>query len=200
MDDLDDRPPPPRRPRTKWWRWNLVTLAVALFVLVWVRELFKFDYPATFLLAGLTFVVWLIAPLAFEYELTIKKAERLSRRATNSLPTGRRIMPTERLHLPMGLMLIRLYAVIHMLISALAMAVSLWNFVGNLPALYGQLGSAQSMRFMIQSSLFTVAMWPLISICCGAALWVLTDIAITRRVELNWRMQQSITPSPSLDQ
>lgn len=54
-----------KRQRRPWWRWNLVTLMVALFLLVWVRELSKMDYQPTWLIAFTLLGLWAITPLAF---------------------------------------------------------------------------------------------------------------------------------------
>jgi hypothetical protein len=48
--------------RRPWWQWNVVTLFVALFLLVWVRELFRLSQTATWVTCvGLLFA-WLMGP------------------------------------------------------------------------------------------------------------------------------------------
>jgi hypothetical protein len=52
-----------RRERRPWWRWNIITLAVALFVLVWVRELLGFGAGATWTCVFSIFLVWAVGPM-----------------------------------------------------------------------------------------------------------------------------------------
>lgn len=58
-------PPQPTRKRRPWWRWNLVTLMVVLFTLVWVRELARIDVDATWTLVFLITGVWFLVPFGF---------------------------------------------------------------------------------------------------------------------------------------
>jgi hypothetical protein len=46
-----------------WWQWNVLTLAAALFVLIWSRELFELE-RGVWPLCVLIFFVWLVIPLA----------------------------------------------------------------------------------------------------------------------------------------
>ena len=58
---------PPKRVRRPWWRWNLITLAVVLFVLLWTRELFQFAPSLTWLAAMTVFFLWAVAPLPWGF-------------------------------------------------------------------------------------------------------------------------------------
>ena len=48
--------------RRPWWQWNVITLCVALFALVWARELFGLNSEATFRFCFAIVVVWLCVP------------------------------------------------------------------------------------------------------------------------------------------
>lgn len=54
-----------KRRRRPWWRWNLITLAGALFVLLWTRELANFSPGLTWLSALTLFFVWAAVPVPF---------------------------------------------------------------------------------------------------------------------------------------
>ncbi|MCA9241373.1 MAG: hypothetical protein KDA37_14290 [Planctomycetales bacterium] len=56
---------PPRRKRRAWWRWNIVALFVALFLLVWVRELLGLSPLATWLSVLSVFALWAVTPAPF---------------------------------------------------------------------------------------------------------------------------------------
>ncbi|TWT77759.1 hypothetical protein Pla123a_15550 [Posidoniimonas polymericola] len=67
FDDADDGPaaPPVKRWRRPWWRWNIVTLFVALFVYAWVRELAAFSPGATWMGVVTLFFCWGVVPMLF---------------------------------------------------------------------------------------------------------------------------------------
>lgn len=46
-----------------WWQWNVLTLAAALFALIWSRELFELE-RGVWPLCVLIFFVWLVIPIA----------------------------------------------------------------------------------------------------------------------------------------
>jgi hypothetical protein len=69
--------------RRPWWMWNVVTLLVALFVLVWVRELAKLSQTATWLTCVVILSAWAAVPTL----LLEGKAE--------DLPAPRKGSPTE---------------------------------------------------------------------------------------------------------
>jgi hypothetical protein len=48
--------------RRPWWHWNVVTLFAAMFVLIWMRELFDVPFPHSLLLFGVLLCVWLYLP------------------------------------------------------------------------------------------------------------------------------------------
>jgi hypothetical protein len=48
--------------RRPWWQWNVVTLFVALFVLVWARELLRLNQTATWLTCVCLLLAWAIGP------------------------------------------------------------------------------------------------------------------------------------------
>ncbi|MEQ8847676.1 hypothetical protein [Botrimarina sp.] len=75
-----------------WWRWNLVTLAVVLFVVMWVRELTGLPPGASFLMVGVVFLVWWVAPAALLGELPWPLPATLDppRRVGSAAPTARR--------------------------------------------------------------------------------------------------------------
>lgn len=51
-----------RRELRPWWRWNLITLAATLFVLLWVRELTDMPLGGTWGVVVFAFFVWWLAP------------------------------------------------------------------------------------------------------------------------------------------
>jgi hypothetical protein len=51
-----------------WWQWNVITLFVSLFVLIWFRELAGISQTATWMICVAVFCVWALAP-AFAVEL-----------------------------------------------------------------------------------------------------------------------------------
>ncbi len=61
----DDAPPPARRERRPWWRWNIITLAITLFVLVWLRHFVNFGPATTWTLVLTIFAAWAILPMLF---------------------------------------------------------------------------------------------------------------------------------------
>ena len=73
FDEPDDSCPEPpaeassasKRPPRKW---SLAILAVALFVLVWVREFTLMPPPVTFTLAGTVFLGWLVMHFTYFVE------------------------------------------------------------------------------------------------------------------------------------
>lgn len=48
-----------------WWRWNLITLTVALFVLLWVREIGQIPLSMTWTIVATVFGVWYLVPSLF---------------------------------------------------------------------------------------------------------------------------------------
>lgn len=63
FDDLPtDAPPKLRRQRRPWWQWNLITLAVLLFVLLWVSTLANFTPERIWTLVALIALIWWLAP------------------------------------------------------------------------------------------------------------------------------------------
>jgi len=48
--------------RRPWWQWNVITLMVALFVLVWLRELSNMDYYVAWLWCAIVLSAWLLFP------------------------------------------------------------------------------------------------------------------------------------------
>lgn len=55
---------PIKRRRRPWWRWNPLTLAGTLFLILWVRELGGLPLSMTGLLVATIFVAWAVTPLA----------------------------------------------------------------------------------------------------------------------------------------
>lgn len=49
-----------------WWQWNVITLFVSLFVLIWARELLRISQTATWMLCVAVFCVWALAPAIVE--------------------------------------------------------------------------------------------------------------------------------------
>lgn len=56
---------PPAPPLFPWWRWNLITLAGALFLVFWLRFFVGFTTLSGWLTASIVFFVWLLAPTPF---------------------------------------------------------------------------------------------------------------------------------------
>lgn len=55
----------PKRRRRPWWRWNLITLAVALFVLMWVREISGAPPSLAWMGVITVFFLWGLGPAPF---------------------------------------------------------------------------------------------------------------------------------------
>jgi len=51
--------------RRPWWQWNVITLFVPLFLLVWMRELLRLTQPATWLMSLAVLTAWFLAPMLF---------------------------------------------------------------------------------------------------------------------------------------
>jgi hypothetical protein len=49
--------------RRPWWQWNVLTLFVALFLLVWLRELARLPTTSTWVICLLIIAVWGLGPL-----------------------------------------------------------------------------------------------------------------------------------------
>jgi hypothetical protein len=49
--------------RRPWWQWNVLTLFVALFALVWLRELAELSSGMTWILCLFVFAIWTLGPL-----------------------------------------------------------------------------------------------------------------------------------------
>jgi hypothetical protein len=69
--DFDDLTPDEDKPRDlwrlghrrPWWQWNVITLFVALFVLVWVRELARLPQTASWIICVGILTAWGFGPL-----------------------------------------------------------------------------------------------------------------------------------------
>jgi hypothetical protein len=48
--------------RRPWWQWNVITLFVSLFVLIWIRELAGISQTATWMICVLVIAAWAITP------------------------------------------------------------------------------------------------------------------------------------------
>jgi hypothetical protein len=48
--------------KRRWWQWNVITLGLALFVLVWAREIFSLPLNAAVLLCLMVFFGWALLP------------------------------------------------------------------------------------------------------------------------------------------
>lgn len=48
--------------RRPWWQWNVITLFVSLFVLIWIRELTGLSQTATWMICVLVIAAWAITP------------------------------------------------------------------------------------------------------------------------------------------
>lgn len=53
----------PSRKRRPWWRWNLISLAIVLFILLWTRELLQFTPSSAWVMAGSIFFLWAMIPI-----------------------------------------------------------------------------------------------------------------------------------------
>lgn len=51
-----------------WWQWNVITLFVALFVLIWFRDLAGISQTATWMICVAVIAVWALGP-AFSVDL-----------------------------------------------------------------------------------------------------------------------------------
>jgi hypothetical protein len=48
--------------RRPWWQWNVITLFVPLFLLVWIREFLRVPQGATWLLCVGVLTAWFLIP------------------------------------------------------------------------------------------------------------------------------------------
>jgi hypothetical protein len=54
-----------------WWQWNVITLFVSLFVLIWARELLRISQTATWMLCVAVITAWALVPaFAVEWQLS----------------------------------------------------------------------------------------------------------------------------------
>jgi hypothetical protein len=51
--------------RRPWWQWNVITLFVTLFLLVWARELFRLSQTTTWLICIGLLLAWAIGPTIY---------------------------------------------------------------------------------------------------------------------------------------
>lgn len=83
----------PRSPlKRPWWKWNLVTLAVVLFVLMWVRELTGMGPGFSISVVLGVCLLWWIAPAALAGELPPplpSTVQRPRRRVDPAMPRPR---------------------------------------------------------------------------------------------------------------
>ena len=67
MDSDSYEPNQPSEPKPKqrrpWWRWNLIVLAVSLFVFSWVRKLLEIPTGRTWLITWSILLIWAIGPV-----------------------------------------------------------------------------------------------------------------------------------------
>jgi hypothetical protein len=49
--------------RRPWWQWNVITLFVPLFLLVWVRELLRVPQGVTWLMSMAVLAAWFLLPM-----------------------------------------------------------------------------------------------------------------------------------------
>jgi hypothetical protein len=87
LDSLDAVPTPAAEAAAKpsdpwrlghhrpWWQWNVITLFVSLFVLVWARELLRISQTATWMLCVAVFCVWALAPAIVEAITAVDNAD-----------------------------------------------------------------------------------------------------------------------------
>ena len=75
--------------RRPWWQWNVITLMVALFALVWLRELSNMDYYATWLLSAIVLVAWSLFPLIVEAGRTMATEIVIERAKSPPVPSSR---------------------------------------------------------------------------------------------------------------
>ena len=74
FDSLDADPTPVAKAAAKpgdfwrqghkrpWWQWNVITLFVALFVLIWIRELAGISQTATWMICVAVIAAWALVP------------------------------------------------------------------------------------------------------------------------------------------
>jgi hypothetical protein len=49
--------------RRPWWQWNVITLFVPLFLLVWIRELFRVPQGVSWLMCMAVLAAWFFLPM-----------------------------------------------------------------------------------------------------------------------------------------
>ncbi|MGL4511948.1 MAG: hypothetical protein ACRCT8_02575 [Lacipirellulaceae bacterium] len=62
FNDPNSESPDTKRRRRPWWRWHLVTLAVPLVVVVWVRQIAGFPYDWAVTLGATWLGIWATLP------------------------------------------------------------------------------------------------------------------------------------------
>ena len=76
-----------------WWQWNVITLCVILFALVWMRELFGMGYVGTWILSFVVFLAWLLIPVWERMQRDLMLANRAAAQAStdaeDSFPESR---------------------------------------------------------------------------------------------------------------
>jgi hypothetical protein len=75
-----------------WWQWNVITLCVVLFALVWMRELFGMGYVGTWILSLVVFLAWLVIPVweRMHHDLMLaNRAAQVSANAGDPFPESR---------------------------------------------------------------------------------------------------------------
>ena len=79
FDSLDDEPPAAPAPagakpgdfwrqghKRPWWQWNVVTLFVPLFLLVWIREFGRLSQRSTWVTCVALILAWVLVPAIVE--------------------------------------------------------------------------------------------------------------------------------------
>ncbi|MEO0529879.1 MAG: hypothetical protein AAF266_04790 [Planctomycetota bacterium] len=152
-----------------WWRWNLVTLAVSLLVLVWVRELGNVPASNTWTMVVMLFGAWYLVPTlaARRVPWPLSLASRVAAGVRRVLSTG----PT-----PSVLVLCRLFAVLLVAYAATQCTfqlIMLSQQIRNSNLMWRGLPWGTGAASML--SVF----WPLMeSLALGMGLWTLADIGL----------------------
>lgn len=163
--DTHDEPdePVPQRVRRPWWRWNVITLGVALFLLVWLRELLRWQSGAVWLSVFTVAIVWLVAPLFFV-------PSRLTTIAAHSTGAASTVRQTNRL-----VIALKVASVFLMVISCVQLLMTMWA----LSQVLEEFTRRGGMNWMNGSlSILSIAASPIMNLATSGCLFCLAEIVL----------------------
>lgn len=185
MSPFDDEPteaqatPAPGRRRVKrpWWKWNLIVLAVTLFVLVWVRTILKWSPESTFLGIFTIGSIWAILPAILEPNWI----STMSPAPMNPTPQKNETsLPAQLTIANVILVVFKLLGLVFAAISIFHFVAIIWIWVGELSSTSGGFSRAFGGRTggMWIFSIGMIFVQPMLEFIAAASLYVLAEIAL----------------------